>query len=31
MLNVMLSDTKYYEALFEKHQSIQNFLHVLYI
>lgn len=29
MLHVMLSDTKYYEALFEKHQSIQNILHVL--
>lgn len=29
MLHVMLSDTKYYEALFEKRQSIQNFLHVL--
>lgn len=28
-LHVMLSDTKYHEALFENHQSIQNILHVL--
>lgn len=30
-LHVRLSDTKYHEALFENHQSIQNIQNILHV